>query len=363
MKIQPVFRNLTLLFFVLLPAAPFMAATVNYDNAIILLTSLFMLIGVKIIISQEFCWQQYAQLILIGLTGSLMKVSFLPIFAAGFMFVFIRFIIKNNKRSFNIITNSFVNSREWAKVLILVPLIIVGFLFVERFAVNIIKYHSLTPSCQEQITKKRCMSNYVEFRAENLKKTRTGNPVQTPEYIGTWFVTMESGLLITAANTKGYFGTEMRQPLPIIYMTVFIGSIVSLATFFYSLKKMQKTKGFWLIVSVIIFYIMALFYINISYYYDYYQPIAIQGRYLLPLLPFILLFAVLSINYVMHNKRLFKLLLLIIVLTFYLNGAGVITHIIRSDESWNWDNKTVRQINNKARDIIKPFIKEWWYDR
>ncbi|HZJ34641.1 MAG TPA: hypothetical protein VFD55_01335, partial [Candidatus Angelobacter sp.] len=31
MKVQPVFRNIALLFFVLLPATPFVAATVNYD--------------------------------------------------------------------------------------------------------------------------------------------------------------------------------------------------------------------------------------------------------------------------------------------------------------------------------------------
>lgn len=106
---------------------------------------------------------------------------------------------------------------------------------------------------------------------------------------------------------------------------------------------------------------MVLFSLNMSDYYKYYRAIAIQERYLVPLLPMIVVFSLLSINYMLRKSRALKLTVLVIFFALYLNGAGLVTHIVRSDESWNWDNQTIRQVNDKARDLLTPFVKERWY--
>jgi len=363
MKIQPVFRNIALLFFVLLPATPFVAATVNYDNATLPLTALFVFIGLKIIKSEKTQWHNYALLILIGMAGSLMKISFLPIFAAGFAYVFIRLLIKQKTKIVHDLVQSFSRSRIWLKVAILIPFVVVGFIFMERFAVNIVKYHSLSPSCESLMSKNRCRSNYIELRSYDLKKSRTGNPVQFPQYASTWVYSMEFGLVVTGANTNGKVGTKMGAPLPIIYTVVFIGAIVSVVAIAYGFEKLKNISGFWLIASVIALYFSALFYTNTSLYYEYYQLLAIQGRYLLPILPFIFIFALLGINYAMRSNTLLKAIFFTVVFALYLNGAGVITHIMRSDCSWYWDNQTVCKVNNEARNLLTPFIKEYWYER
>jgi len=363
MKIQPIFRNVALLFLVLLPVTPFVAATVSYDNAIFLLTAIFMFVGIRIIQSPKIQWHDYVLIVLIGMAGSLMKIAFLPIFAAGFIYVFIHLFINHRKKiKYNFI-QSFIASSLWLKLLLIISTVIVGFFFIERFGVNIIQYHSLEPSCAVQIGAERCRSNYVELRSGDLKKARTGVPAQAPQYTLTWISTMESGLLITGANTKGKYGTEMGQPLPIISVVVSIGAIVSLATFFYSFDKLRKLSGFWMMMSISILYVGVLFYKNFSDYYTYYQAIAIQGRYLLPLLPVIMVFLVLGINYTMKKRLRLKLVTLIVVLVFYMNGAGIITHIIRSRNAWYWDNQTVYQVNNEAKNLLNPFVKEYWYEK
>jgi len=362
-NIKVIFRNIALLFFILLPVTSFVAATINYDNAIFLLSAIFMLLGVRIMKSDKLEWHNYILMLLVGMSGSLMKISFLPIFAAGFMVVMIRKILISGK-AVKGLYRSFKHSKLWLKIVIVVPFIMIGFLFIERFGVNVIKYHNIWPSCETQMTKDRCLKNVIEARADALSKNKTGTPIQVPFYTTNWLVTMEKGLLLTGANTNGISGTKTGQPLPITFNVVFFGSIISVAAFFYGFDKIRRINGFYFLSSIIVLYILALFYLNISDYYRYYQLLAIQGRYLLPLLPIIMVYSLLGINYAFIKLGRFgKIISLIVVFALYLNGAGLIAHIIRSDSSWDWNNQTVRKINDEARGILKPFVKEWWYDR
>lgn len=361
MKIQSIFRNIALLFLVLLPVTPFVAATINYDSAMFLLAAALILIAIQIINSEKIQWYNYVLIVLIGMMGSMIKISFVPIFAVIFLFIFIRLFTKHKKRLLYDVARSFRGSSLLVKVAIFVPFIIVGFIFTERFAVNIVKYHTLAPSCAVQMDEARCLANPTAARNENFIKNKKGVPARIPSYAATWYNNMVYSSLYTGSNTDD--GAKIGQPLPIIYVVVFIGSIISLAAFFYSFREIEKLSGFWLLITIILVYITALFYTTISAYYKYYVPLAIQGRYLLPLLPVIMVFALLSINYVMQKKHVFKLSVLAIALVLFLNGAGIITHIMRSDDSWYWDNKIVHQVNDGTRKLLKPLVLEQWYDR
>jgi hypothetical protein len=172
---------------------------------------------------------------------------------------------------------------------------------------------------------------------------------------------MISGLLVTGANTNGMFGTRMGQPMPIIYAVVFIGFIVSLLLVARSFNVVKNIPGFGFYGFIIILFVGMLFSKNVSDYYEYYQPIAIQGRYILPILPMMMLFSLIAINSTIKSRTSLKIMIFSLVAILYLNGAGLLTHIIRSDENWYWNNAMVVDINNKARGIIKPFMKELWY--
>lgn len=363
MSIKPAFRNIALLFFVLLPVTPFVAATVNYDNAIFLLSATFLLFGVKIIRSDVLKWQQLIGILTIGMAGSLMKNAFLPIFAAGVVFLF-GWVVYKKRKNFPQILKSYRVSSLWWKIGLVVPFLLVGFFFVERFSVNIVQYHAIQPVCESQMSALRCDSGILNRRADQLAEQRVNKvPLQIPSYTSNWASSMIYSLMFTAANTSGKFGTRTAPPLPIVYMVVFIGSIVSFAGFFYGFEKLRQIPGFWFVVAVSAIYLAALFYVDLSAYNSFYEMIAVQGRYLLPLLPAIMVFALLGLNYATRSVRVLKIPILVVVFVLYLNGAGVITHIMRSNDNWNWDNKTVRQVNDGARSLLTPFVKEWWYDK
>jgi hypothetical protein len=357
-KIKPVFRNIALLFFILLPVTPFIAATVNYDNATFLLTALFMLVGVRIIQSKTIKWHDYALIVLIGMIGSLTKVSFLPIFAAGFIFLLVRLLIKNKGKVTSDFTVSFKNSNTWVKIAVLILLVIVGGFFVERFGINIVQYHSLNPDCTSQMTEARCLTNGIISRDNIFLAGKTGTSMPLRHYSKVWFEGMVGSSSFSGSSTSYGTGQTTAPPLPIIYTLLFFGTIVSAIVLLYSFFKIKKIPGFWFLTAIISLYLVSLFYTNAATYYKFYVADGVQGRYLLPLLPIIMVFTALGVNYALRKMNLLKLVILILVFLLFLNGAGVITHIMRSNDSWDWNNKIVRQVNDDARNLLRPFIKE-----
>ena len=363
MKIQPVFRNTALLFFVLLPVVPLIAATINYDNAIFLITALFMLTGLKIMLNSTVQWRQYAWFLMIGMAGALMKSAFVPILVGGIIFITIWSFKTNRREIFNRLLKSFRASNKWFGVFVIFLLMLTSFLFIERFGVNVIKYHNLSPSCMSQMSKDRCLANPIEVRNADFARKKAGIPLQLLQYSTTWIHNIIYTLSYTGSSTTTVVGSVTARPLPVIYMVVFVGAIVSFVVFFYGFRILNRLPGFWLSIVIMSVYLIALYYINASAYYKYYVAAGIQGRYLLPVLLGVMMFALLGVNSAMQKKRLLKVSVFVVVFALSLNGAGVITHIVRSNDSWIWDNQTVRQMNDDARDWLSPYVQKWWYDK
>ena len=42
----------------------------------------------------------------------------------------------------------------------------------------------------------------------------------------------------------------------------------------------------------------------------------------------------------------------------FLQGGGVMTFILRSDASWDWQNRAVIDANNAARKVLSPVVVE-----
>jgi hypothetical protein len=361
MQIKPVFTNITLLFFVLLPSASLVAATINYDNLILLITAVYVTIGVGIISRNKLLWHDYGLFVLFGMLGALVKVSFIPILVAGLIFIAVHQSIKYKSKIIKNIVKSFKRSTLAMRIAVLIPLIVVGLFFMERFGVNVVYYHSLSPSCEVLLSEDRCNTNGINLRASNLLDTideRT--PMQYPQYATEWVSRMLYYSMWTGSSLSGG-GRELANPMPVAYTVIFILMVVSVVTFMYKFDILKKNIGFWFLFSVTCFYVIILYGSNSMEYFKYYQLVGIQGRYLLNLLPIVMLFSILGINYVMKNKYTLKFLLLTAVFITYVNGAGVITHIMRSSDNWYWDNQSIKQVNSKARGLLGPLILEQWY--
>jgi hypothetical protein len=85
-------------------------------------------------------------------------------------------------------------------------------------------------------------------------------------------------------------------------------------------------------------------------------PVAIQGRYLIPVILPIYLLIGLGISELLRKYYSFKMLLAACVIIFFLLGGGLLTYLIRNDPSWYNDNDRVVQVNKSLQKILVPII-------
>jgi hypothetical protein len=97
-------------------------------------------------------------------------------------------------------------------------------------------------------------------------------------------------------------------------------------------------------------------------YTDYLQtgwPVAVNGRYLLPVLLFLAAVWGKAIAAALRPWPALKPIAATIVLIAFLQGGGVFSFILRTDSTWYWPNQSiVTNINDAARKILDPITFE-----
>jgi len=359
--IKRIFINFGMLIFVLLPIVIFLAATINYDNMLLPLTALFFIVCVDIISSKKVVWTQYLWLVIIGCFASLVKYTFLPIFAIGVVYLLVVLYRRYGKNIFSKITKSFQSTDKIKRAGIISLAIITIGMFSAVYLQNIIVYRSIKPSCEKVMSEKRCAKNavYAKYFTPKARALRSGRPlVQIPNYITPWVLQMESWTTMMGGGGSDGLSAPLRKPLPIFFTTVFVGSFIGLLALFYAWKSLPKKPSWYFLIAMSAALTLIVFLQNYSMYADLHVMAAIQPRYLLGIIPIILVMAVVAINHILKNKIYLKVVILLIVLLLFTQGGGIITYISQSRKFWYWQNSNVINANVTAKKIILPFVKD-----
>ena len=113
---------------------------------------------------------------------------------------------------------------------------------------------------------------------------------------------------------------------------------------------------------MVFFLVMSLLYGGALWLDDYKQflltsqPVAINGRYLLPILLPIAAIMGRAISQAVRARPRVKPLLALAALLLFVEGGGIFTFIVRSDDTWYWNNPVVQHVNNGARRVISPLL-------
>jgi hypothetical protein len=362
--------NLSLFIVVLIPVVPFLAGQINYDNLTFLLVPLTGLLAVSCAraVTQKgyLPASSFIVLLCIGMLGSLVKYAFIPIFAAALLYL--GYVIFRHKKYAKIFAEgwrSFTRLPVWAICGLGALLIVSTSLFAERYGVNVLTYGAIEPDCADIESVDHCLQygpwgrNYG-IEMDNQVKGNTGLPnlaVFLPEWVG--------GMMHRLYFAISYDYTNYQElPLPIItaYITGFIGLILAC---FYG-RTLIKNPGFILAILIVALYVLALLYTNFKDYVHYKTMLAINGRYLILVLP--LAFALMASSYALFIKQIvtaktrfkntqlvqFSLVAAVIVLT--LQGGGILTFAVRSDSGWYWENPTAQALGSGLKNAATPFI-------
>jgi len=357
--------NFSLLMLVILPVTPFLAAHINYDNLLFLLVPINLLFVLSCVQAatkdHRMSVRELSLVVILGMLTSLVKYVYLPIFAASLTYLVI-IVLRSHPKE---VVSNFIKSSRGLQLRIKIGLIVVlavsSGLFLQRYAVNVVKYHNIQPDCNRIETLDHCMQygpwarNYLLETTAKASSSRPSHDI-LPVFLISWI----ESLLYRLYFTINYDFTEY-APLPIpvtMACAICVVGITLVATFWCSILRM--TIHIWLFVAVIIAYCLSLLYVNYTEYLRFDQTVAINGRYLMPLLPLIFVIVGLAFRSLFvkfwRSSEVIKSSLAVIAILLSLQGGGVLTYLIYSNPTWYWGNDPFTGLNMTAQKIVTPLI-------
>ncbi len=360
--------NICLLLFVLIPVVPLLAAQINYDNLLLPLAGLALLLTVRfdtsLVTKNRIDIKALLQLLILCLLASLVKYAFLPIFVALAGFIFVR-VWQYRRRlpqpGLGLATGWKALSTA-TRISLLAGLIMATGLFAERYVINIVKYHNPLPACSKVLSVKQCSAYGPWIRNYNFEINKLDEAHNPLVFSGDWLYGMWFRLFFAVDGPATNYQTRGPLPVPSISAIVFV--IVAVAAFGYSARRLfnaYSTSLLWLLFSVTAFYVAALWLDNYRAYVETGQPVAINGRYLLPILLPLIVAGILALNEVLKRHQTAKVVVAGLAIICLAYGGGALTYILRSNDDWYWPNQTVRDANHIVQQIGRPITPG--YDR
>lgn len=353
--------HLSLLVFVLVPIVPMLAGQINYDNLILPLTALALLLTIKVQDSfkaKQLDTQTLLQLVALLLFASLVKFAFLPIAAAITAYLVVR-AWQVYKRPTGLFKALLVGGRRIKRLTLylLVGAILLGVgLFAERYGYNLVKYHAPVPECGQVLSYDNCKHYGPWIRDYNLAANKPADFSSNPlTFTRLWLhgMWLRSYFAVDGPST----GFQTRVPLLVPGITIVTLTVVGIIAFCVTAQRLWRrynTLVMWLFAAAIIFHVLALWLEQFDLYTQAGKAVAINGRYLLPVLPLIVLLGMLALNQLLDRRRGLKAALAAVAILGLLWGGGVLTYTLRSNDAWYWPNQTVRTVNHAVQDVLGP---------
>jgi hypothetical protein len=372
MRLSRAKSNLALFLVTLLPFAVLLAAQISYDNLQFLLAGVSFLWAVRLYKdyqhSGKLDWFRLVGLIIIGLYACSVKYTFLPLLA-GFGAAFLPGMWRTRRTAFRSFRRGFVSISLAARLGFVAALVIAVFLFAGGVGLNLVRYHAPEPRCDLIIGRTECAQYGPWYRDHAPGVVRTHPPASgllTYPFVWLQYMVRESFFAISSAfdsaNVVQYFVEPAIVQLWVLgwFWTVFC--IIALLGTWRYLWREGLTR---MVLVASLFYVAALFFVNLRDYRRVGYPVAIHGRYLLPVLIPLLACVVIGLSRWLHARQLgssrrIKLglagLAAATVLLFT-QGGGMMTYIVRSNPSWFWpQSQPAQRANQDLKSAIDPFI-------
>lgn len=351
--------NFVMLLFVIIPVAPLLAAQINYDNLLFPLTALALLwaadlsrpgkdgVDVSLLL----------KLLILCLLTSLVKYAFLPIFAAIFIYLAFLYVKSHGWRGTAASLGAGLRRINRAAALGLTAgLILASVLFGQRYGINLARYHTPVPSCEKILTDERCDAYGPWSRDhydESIKKGSSDNPLV---FSADWFYGMWLRLFFALGGPDVGFQTTGPLPVPgIAAIVVTLAGAASMAAYGKRVLSTYDGRILGLLLLTAAFYVAALWLDEFRSYVRTGQAVAINGRYLFPiLLPLMLMGALSFAEFCRGKREWIKPAAAGLTVICLIWGGGALTYILRSNDSWSWPSPAVRSANHAVKAVIGP---------
>lgn len=361
-KFSPAIVNAVFAVFVLIPVVPMLAGQINYDNLLMLIVAASFWLALRSkerLDNKEFPAVTLLWLVALLLVASVVKYAFLPIAVGIMLYLMIlsgRMLCRKELTFKKAISDILSHSKLHLGVLFL-SLLLGLVLCVQIYAVNVVKYRDLVPDCGAVITVEECSQYGPWGRDYRMNISKQGDAeMSAVKYTATsWLHGMWHRLYFAVAGSTNGFDTKKQLP---------VGSSVAIAVFAVGLllfvlnaKKLFRRYPILVMFAVVtVLYVGAVWLQVYKLYLFTGHPVAINGRYLIPLLPAI--GVALAVAYAYFFNKLgwknVKIIFASVVIVLLMQGGGISTYIVRSQPEWYWPNSFMQDANMKLKKIISP---------
>lgn len=362
--------HVSLALFVGIPIFPFLAAQINYDNLLLPLVAWCVLLIMRLTQSVRST-KQLNPLILLQLSvavliGMSVKYAFLPIALA--FFIWMLFLAswalyhnrKNLKKQLRTHLKSWKQTPRKSKQIWL-GLLALSLFFASHYITNLVSYGDPIPTCDQVFTETECKA-YGPWNRNRLlvaNKSPSFEPLSFPAFMSReWFPGMAKRLTFAVAGKTNDFQTK--QPLPVLFNLYVWASILGLVALGVVLIT-QRMTWFWAFTLLVVaIYCGSLaFKLYGSYVYTS-EPVAINGRYLLPILPLVTVTLMQAISIVLRSvpQSIIAILTTLFLIISVVAGAGIGTYIVQSERHWYWPGfgqSTYEAVRPLGEQIILPY--------
>jgi hypothetical protein len=353
--------HVCLLVFVLVPIVPFLAAQINYDNLLLPATALALLLAVRfdtiLTTRKRLDAKTLLQLLVVCLLASLVKYAFLPIFAVIMGFVIVR--TWQSRRQAPKLRRSLGASWQalssWLRLGLAVAVVLSAGLFVERYGLNLVRYHEPVPDCSKVLTIKQCSAFGAWVRDYDYKIAKVQGPRSPVTFTREWLYGMWLRTLFAVGGPNTDFETRGPLLVPGVAIIVLAGvSVLAVPAAAPRLLKRYNAPSLWLLAAAAASYVGILWLDEYKAFLHTGHPVAINGRYLLPVLLPLALLGIAAVNELIKNRQATKLVLASAAVLCFVWGGGTLTFILRSDDAWYWPSPAVRTANHAVQRVLGP---------
>lgn len=289
-NLSEVWSNLIVLAFALTPIVTVLSAQISYDNLLILLVSLCVYQTVLVaeeLDSSTFKPTRWLALLSLCLLSSLVKYAFLPIFAAIVVLIICKMVFAGRRDSVGLKLGAKANwlaANKYLKLLLISAVCLSGFLFARIYLVNLVKYHNPVPTCVEVLNSHACRQYYsydIYYIADQQHQAGLTHATKNvARYSVYWWSLNLVDIFGTVMPQQGFYSINQNFLLIVILV-----GFIALCSVAVNLKRVLQTSRYLpILIFVGFIYVLILFIKNYIDYVSVGEPLAVDGRYLLPVL-------------------------------------------------------------------------------
>lgn len=288
LMVAPALRNLILGLVMFTPVFTLLSAQTNYDNAVVLVSFLLVLLTLTIreilVVGKTLPVIPLLQWATLSCFGSLIKYSVLPmIIGTGVWIVYLLTqYFRRSKTGLDAIKKAYFAASK-PILFAWLGLLVIGFaLFTTYYGTNLVRYHSPVPQCDQVLDVDKCKKYYAWNRNYTLALNRENvTSIDNPAmYTYHWVVEVWYQMYAQIIPTGGIVPIHKFFYGSLLLLSA-LGVLTSLAVAKKIAKKYPALIG---LTFVNFIYLILLWSRNYHDYTNLGAAVAVQGRYLAPIL-------------------------------------------------------------------------------